>query len=53
MKFGLVYNAFQFILMEGILSLGLVMVMAYISYHFYERPFLMLKNRFTHIKKQE
>ncbi|GAB4093971.1 acyltransferase family protein [Flaviaesturariibacter terrae] len=41
---------YPFILLEGIGSLALVMIMAYLSYNYFEKPFLKLKSKFALIK---
>ena len=43
-------NVYQVIFLEGFLSLAITMVMAYVSYHFYEKRFLKLKDRFALVK---
>jgi peptidoglycan/LPS O-acetylase OafA/YrhL len=52
LKFHLTESIWQVIIVEGGLSLVLTIVLAYISYQFFEKKFLQLKNKFEIIKTQ-
>lgn len=52
-RWGLENNAYEFIFLEGGLTLLLAMGMAWVSYRYYETPFLRLKKRFTIIKNKQ
>lgn len=36
-------------LLRGVIALGLTIAISYLSYHIYERPFLRMKERFSHV----
>jgi peptidoglycan/LPS O-acetylase OafA/YrhL len=48
-KLGLHRQVWQVLVVEGLLSLSITLALAYISYHFYEKKFLLLKNKFAFI----
>jgi peptidoglycan/LPS O-acetylase OafA/YrhL len=45
------HNQLALMAIDYRLGIGLAMLMAYLSYKFYETPFLKLKNRFAYFKK--
>jgi peptidoglycan/LPS O-acetylase OafA/YrhL len=49
---GLNRNVYQVIFLEGAISLSITFLLAFLSYHFYERKFLSLKDRFEVLKIQ-
>ncbi|RKD86521.1 acyltransferase family protein [Mangrovibacterium diazotrophicum] len=49
--FGLNTNLWEVMLLEPTLALLLSILMAYLSFNFYERPFLKLKGKFTYISR--
>jgi peptidoglycan/LPS O-acetylase OafA/YrhL len=49
---GLNRNVYQVIFLEGAISLSITFLLAFLSYHFYERKFLSLKDKFEVLKTQ-
>lgn len=47
---GLNTQLWQVVVLEPVVALGLTIVLAQLSYRFYETPFLRLKQRFSHIR---
>lgn len=52
-KLGWNRELWQVFLLEGGLSLIITILLAYTSYHFFEKRFLLLKNRFAYIKTNQ
>ncbi len=51
-KFGLNSEVWQVVFLETAVSLALTIIVAYISYRFFEKPFLRLKDRFAYFRKE-
>jgi peptidoglycan/LPS O-acetylase OafA/YrhL len=52
-RMGLDKSIWQVFFLEGTLSLALTMGLAYFSYHYYEKPWLKLKEKFARINTQQ
>ncbi len=51
-KLGLDQQLWQVVLLQPLISLALTIAVAWLSYRFFELPFLKLKNRFSYIVKE-